>query len=199
MGCILRICCYRIIHLTVIEITKYPRMVSPIDTYLSMLGNAGLNPYGAIFYNLAVILTGLAELPFFIAIFSTYKQYSPRWLLIIGILFGLTNGLAVLMSGGYAQHLDYNAHIIWSFIIFFSLIPMLIVFGLAFWVIKGISRYFGLYSFIVCAIDSFFLTLLLSGQIGTGLDLVMEWIPVFSFLIWVLFISFDVLRKTSAS
>jgi hypothetical protein len=184
------------ITFTIIAIARYPQRVSPLDTYLSMLGNAELSPHGAIFYNLAVILTGLAELPFFIAIYSAYSQHSLRWLLNIGLLAGLTNGVSVSMSGVYSQHINMNAHVTWSYIIFFSLIPVLLAFGLAFWRMKGVSRYIGLYSFIVCAIDIFFLATLLSGQTGAGPGSIMEWFSVFSYLAWIALISLDGLVRS---
>jgi hypothetical protein len=186
------------IAFTAIAIARYPQKVSPLDTYLSMLGNADLSPDGAIFYNLAVILAGLAEIPFFIAIYVIYLQYSLKWLLFIGLLAGLMNGLAVFMTGVNPLHLagDINAHVTWSYIIFFSLIPVLVAFGLAFWRVKGVSRYIGLYGFAACAIDIFFLATLLSGHVGAGLGSIMEWFSVFSYIVWIALVSFDVLVRS---
>lgn len=182
-----------------IAIARYPQKISPLDSSLSMLGNAELSPEGAVFYNLAVILTGLAEAPFFIAIYVFYLQYSQKWLLLIGLLAGLINSLAVFMSGINPLSLtgDISAHVAWSYIIFFSLIPMLIAFGLAFWRVKDVSRYIGLYGFAVCAIDIFLLVTLLSGRIGAGLGTILEWFSVFSYLAWIALISFDVYMKSA--
>ncbi len=183
---------------TTLAIARYPQKVSPLDTYLSMLGNADISPQGAIFYNLAVILTGLAEVPFFIAIYVFYSKYTLKWLLLVGLLAGLLNGLAIFMSGINPLALtgDINAHVTWSYIIFFSLIPVLAAFGLAFWRVNGISRYVGIYGFAVCAIDIFFLVTLLSGNIGAGLGSIMEWFSVFSYLFWIALISLDVRAKS---
>lgn len=186
--------------LTTIAIARYPQKVSPLDTYLSMLGNADLSPHGAFFYNQAVILAGLAEVPFFLAIYVFYSQYSPKWLLIIGLLAGLTNGLAVCMTGVNPLHLtgDINAHVTWSYVIFVSLIPVLVAFGLALWRVKGVSRYFGLYGFAACTIDIVFLAALLSGHNGAGLGSIMEWFSVLSYIVWIAFISLDVLARSRA-
>ncbi len=186
------------IAFTTLAISRYPQNVSPLDTYLSMLGNADISPQGAIFYNLAVLLTGLAEVPFFIAIYVFYLKYTLKWWLLIGLLAGLLNGLAVFMTGMNPLALtgDTNAHVTWSYIIFFSLIPVLAAFGLAFWRVNGILRYVGIYGFAVCAIDIFFLVTLLSGHIGAGLGSIMEWFSVFSYLIWIGLISLDVLVKS---
>jgi len=184
---------------TSIAIARYPLEFSPLDSYLSMLGNAELSPDGAIFYNLGVILTGLAEVPFFIVIYLLYLHYSAKkWLLLIGLLGGLTNGLAIFMTGVNPLSLtsDISAHVAWSYIIFFSLIPVLLAFGLALWRLKGISRYISLYGFVVCAIDIFFLITLLSGQISGGLGSIMEWISEASYLVWIALIAIDVLVKS---
>jgi hypothetical protein len=184
--------------LTTIAIARYPQKVSPLDIYLSMLGNADLSPHGAIFYSQAVILAGLAEVPFFLAIYVFYVQYTPKWLLLVGLLAGLTNGLAVFMTGVNPLHLtgDISAHVTWSYIIFFSLIPVLVVFGLAFWRVRGVSRYIGLYGLAVCAIDILFLATLLSGHIGAGLGSIMEWFSVFSYMVWIVLVSLDVLARS---
>lgn len=180
---------------TIIAIARYPQRISPPDSYLSMLGNAELSPDGAIFYNLAVILAGLAEVPFYIAIYVLYLKYAPRWLLLIGLLAGLTNGLAVFMSGINPLSLtgDISAHVTWSYLIFFSLIPVLIIFSLIFWRVNGLSRHIGLYGFAACAIDIFFLVTLLSGHIGAGLGSIMEWFSVLIYLIWIGLVSYSML------
>jgi hypothetical protein len=180
--------------LTLIAIARFPGTVSPADTYLSMLGNADLSPGGAGFYNLAVILTGLAELAFFVALYSTYSHYGPAWLLAIGLLAGLINGLAVSMSGIYAQHVNMGAHITWSYVIFFSLIPLLLAFNLFFWTLHGTTRRISSFGFIVCAIGIFFLAILLSGHPGP----IMEWVSVFSLMVWFGFVSLDVLIMSRA-
>ena len=185
------------IAFTILAITRFPRTVSPLDTYLSMLGNAELSPEGASFYKLAMILTGLAEVPFFIAICGVYSQHSSKWLLNIGLLAGLVNGFAVLMTGVYAQHVNMNAHVFWSYVIFYSFLPLLLAFSLAFWGMRGASKYIGLSGFIVCAIDIFFLAALLSGQIFP-LGSILEWVSVFSYLAWVALISLDVLVRSRA-
>ena len=80
------------ISFTIIAITRFPHTVSPLDMYLSTLGNAEISPDGAIFYNLGVILGGLAEIMFFIAIYAHSSPHGRRWVLIIGLMAGLING-----------------------------------------------------------------------------------------------------------
>lgn len=186
------------ISLTIIAIARFPRTVSPLDTYLSMLGNAHISPDGAIFYNLAVILTGLGEILFFIAIYAFYSQYGRRWILNIGLLAGLINGVSVSMSGVYAEHINMDAHTTWSYLIFFSLIPVLLAFGLALRGMMGTFVWVTPYGFLVCAIDIILLATVLSGGLGSRQGSTMEWLSVFSYLIWVVLISLHLLKRSRA-
>jgi hypothetical protein len=191
------------ISFTIIAIAQFPHTVSPLDMYLSTLGNADISPDGAIFYNLGVILAGLAEILFFIAIYAHYSQHGRRWILIIGLIAGIINGISASMSAVYPEHvieitditnINMNEHETWSLLIFFSFIPVLLAFSLAFRGTSGTSRWVTLYGFLVCAIDVIFLATFLSDSQGA----VMEWFTVFSYLIWVLLVSLEVLQRSRA-
>ena len=162
--------------------------------YLSTLGNADISPDGAIFYNLGVILAGLAEILFFIAIYAHYSQHGRRWILIIGLIAGLVSGVSVSMSGVYPEYPNVDAHETWSYLIFFSMIPLLLAFSLAFRRISGTSRWIILFGFLVCAIDVILLAVVLSNGQGT----LIEWVAVLGYLIWVLLVSLDVLKRSRA-
>ncbi len=180
---------------TVISILLYPEKVSPFDTYLSMLGNTDLNPSGANFYNLAVITAGFGAILFFLAIYIFYKQFNSNFLLTTGLLSGIANGLSVLMSGIFSQTVNYDAHIAWSYAIFLTLIPALLSFSLVFWNKQDMGKYISLYGFLIILIDTFFIFTLLSGNVESGLGSSLEWISVFSYIIWIGLISFDVMLK----
>ncbi len=189
---------------TSIAIAKFPSKVSPLDMYLSTLGNPDISPDGAIFYILGVILGGLAVLLFFIAIYAHYSHHGRRWILSIGLVAGIINGISILMSGVYPERVIEikdltteieNQHESWSLLIFFSLIIVLLSFSLTFWRTSGTSRWVSLYGFLVCAIDVIFLVTFLSDSQGA----IMEWFTVFSYLIWVLLVSLDMLKWSRAS
>jgi hypothetical protein len=191
------------ISFTIIAIARFPRTVSPLDMYLSTLGNADISPDGAIFYILGVILAGLAEILFFIAIYAHYSQHGQRWILMIGLIAGLISSFSVIMSGVYPEHVieiiditnsNVNEHETWSYLIFFSMIPLLLAFSLAFRRMSRTSRWVTRYGFLVCAIDVIFLSTALSDGPGA----LAEWIAVLGYLIWVLLVSLDVLKRSRA-
>jgi len=191
------------ISFTIIAIAHFPSTVSPLDMYLSTLGNPDISPDGAIFYILGVILAGIAEILFFVAIYAHYSQHSQRWILIIGLIAGIISSISASMSGVYPERvieisdltsINANEHETWSIIIFFSFILVLLAFSLTFWRMRGTSRWIALYGFLVCAIDVIFLATILIGSKGA----IMEWITVFGYLIWVLLVSLDVLKRSRA-
>ncbi|MBI5096006.1 MAG: hypothetical protein HZB26_26665 [Candidatus Hydrogenedentes bacterium] len=186
------------ISFTVLAIARFPATVSPLTTYLSALGNAEISPRGAIFYDLAVILAGLAGIPFYVAISAHYSQYGRRWLLAIGLVAGVINGVSVFMSGVYAEHVNMDAHVAWSYTIFFSLIAVLLTYSVAFLGAPRGSSVVSWFGFIVCAIDVVALATILIGGRGPGLGSILEWVTVFTLLAWVALVSLDVLRRSRA-
>lgn len=182
------------VSLTIIAASRFPGTVSPLDIFLSTLGNANLSPDGAIFYNLAIVLGGAAEFLFFIAIYAHYSQQGRQRSLIIGLIFGLINGFAVIMSGIHPEYPDFDTHETWSYLIFFSMIPLLLAFSLAFLRMRGTAWWTPLFGFLACVIDVIFLVIMFSdgpGSLG-------EWIAVLGYLIWALLVSLDVFKRSRA-
>jgi hypothetical protein len=68
---------------TLTSIVLFPRSVSPLNDWLSDLGNSGYNPHGAIFYNVGCVLTRLALFPFFAGLYCWYTDERRRKLLIM--------------------------------------------------------------------------------------------------------------------
>jgi len=112
---------------TAISLSHLPNSFSPLFNFLSQLGNSNLNPDGAIFYNLAVILAGLAAIPFYISLIKwcNYKtgKKIPKTVLAVGLL----NALSVMMVGIYTESVNFNLHVLWSIVIFSTFVPILII------------------------------------------------------------------------
>lgn len=86
--------------------SRYPLPYSPMSNWLSDLGNANLNPPGALYYNIGIVATGVLLLPFFLGL-SRWKMEKNRiqnLMLFITQGFGVLAALAMLMSGLYPMN-----------------------------------------------------------------------------------------------
>jgi hypothetical protein len=184
------------VFFTVVAVVLFPNTVSPLGTYLSQLGNADSSPDGWLFYDLAVVLAGLCALPFYVGMSRSYANDSRRWLPRIGLVAGIANGVSVFMSGVFAEHVNMDIHVFWSYLIFLSFIPVLLAYGLIFWRVPGASKFVASYGFIVCAIDTGLLVAILTSGLGSGVGSIMEWVSVFTYLAWVALVSVEQLGRS---
>jgi len=178
----------------VAAIALYPGSTSPADTFLSELGNADLSPSGWVFYNVGMMIGGLLEIPFMVAVARYYAGYGSTRLVRAGLLFGVINGVSVVLTGAVAEHIHMGAHIAWSLLIFVSFIPLLVAYSMILWDQGGTKRLVSLYGYVVCGVDLGLLAALVYGGTDPGAGSLMEWIAVFAFLIWVVLLSHDILR-----
>ena len=87
-----------------------------------------------------------------------------------------------------------GVHVGWSLLVFVSFVPLLVVYGMLLWSQGGIKRLVGLFGYVVCGIDLGLLAALIQGGTDPGAGSLMEWLAVFSFLAWVVLLSFSILR-----
>ena len=179
------------VALTIVAVALYPGSTSPVDIYLSDLGNADYSPDGWAVFDLAMILGGLLSLPFFVGIYDRYREKAPRRWLRTGLVAGIVNGVAVLMAGAVAEHVNLAAHIVWSMLIFVSFLPLLTAHGWVLWKLGGFSRVVGVYGFVVCLADLGLLGALFATGPDPGLGSLMEWVAVFAYLAWVALVSVE--------
>jgi len=101
---------------------RFPGTYSPLSNWLSDLGSPRLNPQGAIFYNLGIIVTGFGLLPFFLGL-TSWKMESSRIqnaMLALTCAMGLLGGLAMIMSAVFPiDHIEQ--HRFWSISLYISL------------------------------------------------------------------------------
>jgi hypothetical membrane protein len=82
---------------------RYPLPYSPLENWLSDLGNPNLNPAGALFYNSGIVATA-AALPLFFLGLARWKMPNNRTqhlMLFLTQGFGILGALAMLLSGLY--------------------------------------------------------------------------------------------------
>lgn len=164
---------------TLLAYLRYPLPYSPVNNWLSDLGNPDLNPGGAIFYNIGIISTGLFLMVFFEGL-SAWRLRDRRAQVIMLWLaqaFGLIGAFCMIMSGIFPINL-YQVHSFWSTSLYI-LLSTSFVFSSAMLryhqdIEKGLL-FLGVSTAVMVVLTSFFQTLYL-----------LEWITVFLFLCYVL-------------
>jgi hypothetical membrane protein len=161
----------------------YPTSYSPTTNWLSDLGNSTKNPSGAILYNLACILTGLALFPFFFGIYKWYNQ--RRWrktALMITQTIGCAAAFSLIMIGVFSEDAG-DLHVLWSNIFFMLNFAVLILMSVSLVThprcIKAISGY----ALVVAAIDL--------GFVLSSSTPILEWFTVFTALGYVGLLSYN--------
>ena len=104
----------------------YPGEYSPLNNWLSDLGNSGLNPKGAIFFNLGCILAGAATFPFAYGLKAWEAGKRKNLKLRISQVSGFLSGFLLIMVGLFpedspAPHSLFSAGFFASFGIFILL------------------------------------------------------------------------------
>jgi hypothetical membrane protein len=181
--------------LTMAAVALYPGSASPAHIYLSELGNADLSPNGWLLFGLAMILGGLLEIPFFVALSKHFANTVRKGLLRTGSVAGVVNGVSVVMAGVFAEHVNKGVHVAWSVLIFISLVPLLTAYGVTFVKLSGLSKLVGVYGLAVCAVDVGSIGAVAAGGMESSAGSIMEWVVAFTYLSWVGLVSVDLLRR----
>ncbi len=98
------VACY--LAFALLAYSRYPLPYSPLSNWLSDLGNANLNPAGALFYNIGIVATGGVMLLFFLGL-SEWKMGHNRiqnLMLFITQGCGVLGAVAMLMSGFFPMN-----------------------------------------------------------------------------------------------
>lgn len=94
---------------------QYPMPYSPMNNWLSDLGNVRLNPGGAAFYNIGIVSTALLLIFFFLGL-SKWKIENNRVQVIMLLLtqaFGILGSICMVMSALYPINF-FETHSFWS-------------------------------------------------------------------------------------
>ncbi len=167
----------------------YPDPFGPVTHYLSRLGNFDYSPFGAYFYNLGCILTGIALIPFFLGLYIWHSERTiGRVIMVCGQIVGLASAIALIMIGVFSE--DQGAPHMTASSIFFELnFVVLIIVNLALLFHPAFNKIIALYG---VSID--ILTLIFAIQFGGPL---VEWFTVFGSLLFVGLISLNSLKLHS--
>jgi hypothetical membrane protein len=152
----------------------YPAPFAPWTNYLSRLGDFDYSPFGAYFYNIGCILTGIALIPFFASLQSWYDMHrAAKGVLILGQVIGFMAAIALILIGVYSE--DQGApHITASSTFFLLNFFTLILVNVALMFHKRFIKLIGLYGIIMTLLS-------LPLEIFIGGPLI-EWYTVFGSL-----------------
>lgn len=172
--------------LTYVSILHYPSFFNPFTDYLSRLGNSSLNPTGAIYYNLAVVLAGVMLLLTYLGLFQIYKNMVNYRILLIATVIGIFNAFCIVMSGVFNEDI-YTLHFIFSLMIFATWIPVLFSMNYILYKLGSYEKWISYYGFVLGVLNTIFVLYVLF--FGTDSGAIIEWISVFSFQSWALLVA----------
>ena len=165
----------------VLAYSRYPLPFSPMQNWLSDLGNEIDNPQGAIFYKAGVILTALLQTLWFVGLsqWRVERITAPKRLLLVAQFAGLLASFALIMSALNPINMS-EVHSFWSRIHFmFS--------GIGFGFSVTALRYHPHFSngILYFGIGSAILPFLMF-TLGKGKTYWMEWMAVGLFIFYIL-------------
>jgi len=118
----------------IVSVSLAPPPFSPLNNYMSSLGNSTYNPNGAIIYNSSVIVTGFLFIVFFIGFYEWYTAIKLdkillKWNQLVGCLLAIT----VILTGFFSE--DFKPqHVFWSIVA--GIFGFLVQVSIAYYLIK---------------------------------------------------------------
>jgi len=112
--------CYLVFSL--LAYSRYPLPFSPMQNWLSDLGNVNFNPHGAILYNIGIIITALLLMLFFLGL-SAWKLNNKRVQIImlrLAQVFGILGLFCMIVSAIFPINF-LEVHSFWSASLFILL------------------------------------------------------------------------------
>jgi hypothetical protein len=102
-----------------IALLHFPTAYSPFSNWLSDLGNPIKNPSGAIFYELAGVLTSIALFPFFVLLYRwNTGERKIRILLSIAQVSGILFAVSFIMTALFPLGVNDSIHSLFSIMLF---------------------------------------------------------------------------------
>lgn len=163
---------------------------SPVNNWLSDLGNSSKNPSGHIYFDFGCILTGFAII-MSTAGLSKWKTINRKESKLIPIsqYCGLLMAFSLIMVGVFSE--DYGIiHDIWAAVFFVLLVIFMIIINIA---LRTHTKYIEWIWYY--AIVSIFIEFIFACTQIIGLDIpILEWLAVLSGLVWIGLIGYNTLK-----
>ena len=161
----------------------YGQPVDPIYAFFpSDYGNYEINPDGAFFYDLGTILAGCLLFPFCIGLFKWRGQGNrSNKILLLGQISGCCAGIGLIFGGSFSNDTwSSDIHYMAAIAIFFFLFLTFIFTTIALFKHPKMSRVVSIYCVLVMVVDIFLATLQMA---------ILEWITIFTAMLYVVLIS----------
>jgi hypothetical protein len=188
--------------LTFISLSLYPESYSIAFNWLSNLGNVYLNPQGAVYFNMACIITGILLIQFIIQFYrwDTGRLFE-RILLALAILLGIFASISLIFVGIFPET-DIHLHVTAATGVFEALFLSIILMTGAIFNHPKFMISVAFIGFLAVIIDLFFLTILSLPKHHDALATLnptlpipgLEWSAVFSSLIWLAALSYNMYK-----
>ncbi len=168
---------------------------SPLTNWHSDLGNSSMNtPLGAQVYNCGQVFQGLALILFSGGLFVYYM--GEKWkdgILKVGQFAGFLVGIGLIMNGIYSEDFG-QPHYDWSLVIFISIILMEFIVNTALLKNPKFKKSIAYYGFIAGTINLLFM-IILSMTIPESFYFLMEYIAIYTFEIWLVFVVINIFKN----
>lgn len=168
---------------------RYPLPYSPMNNWLSDLGNPELNPHGSVFYNIGITSTGLLLVMFFLGLVVWKLESNKAQIIMLRLtqIFGVLGSSCMVLSGIYPIS-RYEVHAFWSTSLYVLLSSAFIFSAAMLRYHQGIPRwllFLGIFPAVMVILTSFFQTIYL-----------LEWFTVLLFLCYVTLLAFTTAKYT---
>jgi len=169
----------------------YPTSYSPVDNWLSDLGNSTSNPNGAIVFNVGCALTGIALFPFFMGLYKWHmKEDWRKILLIVTQVVGVLAAFSLIMIGVFSEDFP-EAHHMWSSVFFLLNLVVLVLLDITLFTHPEYMKPIAYYGFAVAAINLLFVLLFVLAYSTP----ILEWFTVFTALGYVGLLVYNMLKQ----
>ncbi|UTB32150.1 MAG: DUF998 domain-containing protein [Methanobacterium sp. ERen5] len=188
--------------LTFISLSFYPESYSIAFNWLSNLGNVDLNPQGAIYFNMACIVTGIILIQFI----SQFYRWDTgnlveRILLAMAIILGIFASVSLIFAGVFPET-NIQLHVLASRGVFEALFLSIILMTGAIFNHPKFMVSVALIGVMAVIIDLFFLTILSLPKYHDALATPhptlpipgLEWFAVFLSFIWLAALSYNMYK-----
>lgn len=175
-----------------LSILNYPPGFTPLKNWMSDLGNPGLNPAGYAYFNWADGITGMLLIAFYLGLSRWQKMGSVNTkILAAAMACGIFSGIALAGVGYFNESFDPE-HFIVSVLFFLSSTVAILLATLALRGNTGFGKATAWAGYLTVAIGIVFAV---QRPLIESITII-EWISVFSMLLWAALVSIDLYRSS---